>query len=493
MKKVYDIAIVGNGILGLTLAYFLKEQDNGLKIALIGPKNRPGCATLAAGAMINVWSELTNGQFENEALKDRFALTRKGGQAWRDLSVDLSQRTGKDVRIKWGTYLIRTSKSTSIENNTFRYIKKALKDEGINHSERNPEDLPWLKPSQGAIVTETLWIEDDGFVDVREIISSLDKVLDQDETIDIIDGKALKLTSNKSLFSRKTSHTVSVSDGTEIEAEQVVLANGAFAQDLIDQHSDLAGKSPRLLFGIGSGIDITFPQWVHKYGGLGKEIFDLDGVIRTPDRGGACGVHVVPYGNGCFYAGASSLTSLDADELPKAHGVHVLLHSLLTEINRSFFHAGISFRGNGFRPTTIDCFPLIGESNVPGIWLLNGTKRDGFTMSAHLSSEFAKAITGKDNALPKRFTPCRSPISYKNKEMALKDAEFMYIGADAQHGGVQAPYMIDKYLEMRRAEVLKVYEKRNIDSFGIHPEVLHLYDNDEFYEKVSTPKIQKAA
>lgn len=493
MKKVYDVAVVGNGILGLTLAHFLKTQNSSLKIALIGPRHRPGCASLAAGAMINVWSELTNGQFENEALKDRFELTRKGGNAWKDFSASISELSGEDVRIKWGTYLIRTSKSTTVENNAFKYIKKALKAENINHSERHAEDLPWLKPSQESSLTEALWIEDDGFVDIRKIIAALDKILTQDETIDIIDGSALKLTTHKSLFSRKTSHTLHISDNTEIEADQVVLANGAFAQDLIDQHPDLVEKSPRLLFGIGSGLDVVFPQWVHKYGGLGKEIFDLDGVIRTPDRGGACGVHIVPYGKGCFYAGASSLTSLDSDELPKAHGMHVLLHSLINEINRSFFHAGISLRGNGFRPTTIDCFPLLGESNVSGIWFLNGTKRDGFTMSAHISSELSKAILGKEHSLPNKFAPSRAPISYKTKEMAVKDAEYMYIGADSQHGGIQAPYMIDKYLEMRKLEILKVYEKRNIDTFGIHPEVLHLYDNDEFYAKVSIPKIKKAA
>lgn len=41
----YDIVVVGNGILGLTLSYFLKKKDPSLKVALIEKRDRSGCAT----------------------------------------------------------------------------------------------------------------------------------------------------------------------------------------------------------------------------------------------------------------------------------------------------------------------------------------------------------------------------------------------------------------------------------------------------------------
>jgi hypothetical protein len=44
--------------------------------------------------------------------------------------------------------------------------------------------------------------------------------------------------------------------------------------------------------------------------------------------------------------------------------------------------------------------------------------------------------------------------------------------------------MVDKYREMRRNEIVKIYDKRNLGDFGIHPELLHLYENDDFYAKI---------
>lgn len=492
MEKNYDIVLVGNGILASSLAYHLKKENQNLSIALVGPKCREGSATLAAGAMINVWSELGAGQFENEALATRFELTRKGGLAWESFAQELSQASGEEIKLTWGTYLIRTARSTSIEKNAYAYIKKALASNQIEHKVCDPDDLPWLKASQEAQTMEALWIKDDGRIDSRRVMKAFDLVLPR-MGVDVIDAYVTQLNPKKDGFFKKQDHTITTSQNETISGKQIVLANGAYAQSLLDNIPALHNSIPRLLFGIGCGVDITMPDWVKKYGGLGREILDLDAVVRTPDRGGACGVHVVPYGDGRYYAGASSLNSLEPDLLPKLHGMHVLIHSVLTEINRSFFHAGITFRSVGCRPTSADTFPLIGETDIKGVWMLNGTKRDGFTMSAHIAKELSQEILGGSSTLPRMFKPCRSLISYKTKAEALKDAELMMIGADFQHGGLQAPYMVDKYKQMRIADVEAIYNKRKLNNFGIQPELLHLYENDEFYATLCPPKMRVAS
>lgn len=479
----FDVVIIGNGILGLTLAYFLKKKNQNISVALIGSNKRPGSASLTAGAMLNLWAEITHGQFENPALTKRFALAKQGFDGWKNLAAELSESSGQNISVKWGTYVLRTHRSTQIEDRAFGYIKQSLKHFNVEHRELAPYDLPWLKPSQCSRLIEALWVPD-GFVDSRQVIKALDTVMIR-QNVKIYNQHAVQLSVGSHNFFGSTPHRVVLEDGTKIEGTNIVLANGAFAQALIDQNASLKKGMPRLLFGIGAGIDITFPNWVHEYGGLGKEMFDLEAVVRTTDRGGACGVHIIPYGNGKFYAGASSLISLDCDPEPKLHGVHVLLHALVYEVHRSFFHAGIALRGNGFRPTSADCFPMIGETHQKGIWLLNGTKRDGFTMSPYISKELASSILGEKTDLPALFNPCRNLISYKTKEAAIKEAELMYIGADYQHGGVQVPYMVDKYNEMRRKEIESFYHRRSIDNFGIHPELLHFYENDNFFSQIN--------
>jgi glycine oxidase len=483
-NQTYDICIVGNGSLAGTLAFRLIQENPSLKIALVGPESRFGSATRAAAAMFNVWCELAPGHLEDPLFAKRFHLTRSGAENWTALLEKISSVTGEKVEPKWGTYLIKTCRSTEIEENAFRYVEKKVQENNIEHKKVSPSDLPWLKGMHGSHVIEAMYIKNDGRVDSRLVLKNLDAA-NKKLGVEIFNDEVTELKLAKSGFLRTNSdHEISTKTGAKISAKNIVLANGAFAQSLIDQNPDIAKEIPRLLFGIGSGLDVSMPDWVKQYGGLGKEIMDLDAVVRTTDRGGACGVHVVPYGDGKFYAGASSLTSLTPDFTPTLHATHFLLEALVNEINRSFFNANIAFRGVGFRPTSADTFPLLGETSVKGLWMLNGTKRDGFTMSAYLSLQLAKNILGEAHELPQEFKPCRKLISYKNKEHAIKDAEFMYVGADAQHGGMSIPYMVDKYREMRRNEIVKIYDKRNLGDFGIHPELLHLYENDDFYAKI---------
>src|SRR5262245_30796480 len=101
----FDVVIVGNGILGLSLAYALMVQDRRLKVAVIGPRARPGAATTAAGAMINVWAEIVPGQFEDPALGERAQLSIGALALWDPLCAALSEFAEHNLRVKWGTLL----------------------------------------------------------------------------------------------------------------------------------------------------------------------------------------------------------------------------------------------------------------------------------------------------------------------------------------------------------------------------------------------------
>ncbi len=487
MQNKFDIVIIGNGILGLTLSYFLKKFSKNISVALIGDIKRKGSATLAAGAMINCWAELTNGQFENPALADKFSLTRRGWELWDDFASTISDESSVDVKLRKGTYVIRTAKSTKLEDVNLHYIKQSLQKFSINHRQVAIEDLDWLRPSQCSKTFEAIWLPD-GRVDSRKVVKALDIIVANASVI--VFHKNAKEIINK-LCDGGGDNIVVLEDGTKIVGKNIVLANGAYAQHLIDQLNPIRNTIPRLLFGTGSGIDLIFADRGNKYG-VGNDIFGLDAVVRTTDRGGACGLHLIPYDEcGTFYLGASSFTTLDADVYPKLYGVSLLLHSVVDEINHSFFTSGISLRSNGFRPTCADAFPLIGETNIPGIWLLNGTKRDGFTMSPYISRELAKAILGTDFELPRRFMPCRKLISYKTKMKAINETELMYESVEYMHGGIVAPYMIESYKEMRRNNIIDIYKRREINDFGIHPELIHLYDNDDFYKRIQHPRAKE--
>ena len=74
-KNIRDFCIIGNGVLGSTLAWKLSERLNNSKITIIGPESKFGSASVASGAMINVFAEIEDGFQNYEPLLKRFQMS----------------------------------------------------------------------------------------------------------------------------------------------------------------------------------------------------------------------------------------------------------------------------------------------------------------------------------------------------------------------------------------------------------------------------------
>jgi glycine/D-amino acid oxidase-like deaminating enzyme len=460
-------------------AYELRKRDPKLSIAVIGPSHRTGAATMTAGAMINVWAEMAAGQFENPALSERAELTIEGMKLWDTHCAALSEFADTPLSVKWGTYVVNNALGSPHEVKAVDYIIGTMEKRKVPFEVLEPGAVPWINPEQRGQITRIVKVPD-GRIDPRLVLKAYEKFFAARD-VHVVDDTAVGFHIGLKVPLMNPEKTVTLASGRKLKTKTVVLASGSFSQALIDQVPDLRKQVPRLVWGAGSGLDIALPAWIHRYGGIDRRIFDIDAVVRTVDRGGACGVHLVPHGNGEFYLGASSGVWFEPEDKPRVHAVHVLLRSVVEEINRAFFFATMSVRGPGFRPVSMDAFPLLGESHIAGIWFANGTKRDGFTCSPFICSEIASAILGGRSRLPTRFKPSRKLISYKTAKEAIEDSVTADFGGEVQHGLNLPPYAIEGYLEMKRAKVKKIYELRGIENFGIHPELPHLYENDDFY------------
>src|SRR5687767_754793 len=109
MNSIYDVAIIGNSVLGLSLAYELRKRESKLRLAVIGPAGRVGAATTTAGAMINVWAEMAAGQFANPALAERAELGIRAFGMWDALCAELSEFSDVPLRVQWGTYVVNNA------------------------------------------------------------------------------------------------------------------------------------------------------------------------------------------------------------------------------------------------------------------------------------------------------------------------------------------------------------------------------------------------
>ena len=225
-------------------------------------------------------------------------------------------------------------------------------------------------------------------------------------------------------------------------------------------------------------MQLQLPSWTDPP----NELRDLDVVVRTMDRGGACGFHLVPLGSPDFYFGASSGVWDTPESTHRAHALSFLLNGVEREFHEAFFHAGVTLRGPGFRPVALDGFPLIGPTSSEGIWFLNGMKRDGFTSAPFTARELAKAILGEPHKLPPCFVPERSPISYLDRERAIAAAVRATIGGEIMHGLELPPYRRQEWETHTRTKIERVYDSRGLHTFGIHPEMIHFYEYDSFYD-----------
>ena len=121
MKK-FRIAIIGNGIIGTMIAYQLSKKNN--NIVLIGPKDRKGSASAAAGAMLNVFGEIDYDIENNEYLKRKISLGILATKKWNKLKKDI---VFKDIFTADDTVIFQSENATKLEKLCFVSIKRYAK------------------------------------------------------------------------------------------------------------------------------------------------------------------------------------------------------------------------------------------------------------------------------------------------------------------------------------------------------------------------------
>ncbi|MEV8439578.1 FAD-dependent oxidoreductase [Actinosynnema sp. NPDC051121] len=92
-----DVAVVGNGVLGLSVAVEVARRAPELRIAVIGPPDRPGAATAAAGAMLNCFGEVTRHTGGHPAARAKFALARETLDRWPQWLGQLADEAGPEA------------------------------------------------------------------------------------------------------------------------------------------------------------------------------------------------------------------------------------------------------------------------------------------------------------------------------------------------------------------------------------------------------------
>lgn len=459
----YDVAIVGDGILGISIAYRLSKEKN-LKVALIGKNINNNSATMAAGAMLNCFGEITKDTFKNENSKAKFELGYQASLLWNEWIEDINSHIPQEnkLNIDNETFVILNAKSGQLDSDNFNAMAKALEEYKKPWEYVDSRDIPGLDACEGSRPFNALVIKDEGYIESKRFSEALKQILLSKENIKIIDNNVVDVKCDNNNLTE-----IMLDNGDKLTASKVVLAAGVYNQHIIDKIQSIKNRIPRIFSGTGYSV-ITNQPYEKK----------ITSVIRTPNRSGACGLHVLPnYDN--LYIGATNNVCFNPTTKPKAGLVQFVINCAIEQINYKLYGADIIELKYGNRPVTLDTFPLIGKTSLDNLWIATGTYRDGFYQSPYISKVICDEILGKSKDTLKVFAPERKPIKLMNTvEESIEEVSHHYLAGLLEHN-MQLPKLLPEH-ELRALFVQKfanIYKRLEID-YPLVPDILFMFELD---------------
>ncbi|MEU9343466.1 FAD-dependent oxidoreductase [Streptomyces sp. NPDC048278] len=461
-QRSVDIAVVGNGVLALSIAVEIARRAPKMKIAVIGPPGRTLSASMAAGAMLNCFAEVTKYTHQHPASEAKFALARQALDEWPAWLDRLCDDVGDDAAAlrtsrTGSTFVLLSGRSGHIAQGNFQAMRTALIKYNEPHEEVDPQDIEGLDPSPGARPSHAVHLHREGAVDARAVVAALETAARR-HRIDILPATVQAL-----LADADTVAGVQFADGSTLSAGTVILAAGSTSTALADSVLP-PGETPPMLHGNGLAL-LTRRTAPHS----------ARAVLRTPIRAGSCGLHLVPLaGEGRQYLGANNMVTRHPAQGLGIGDCQAFLHQVSEQIDQNLASSHVTQWLHGVRPMSLDCFPLIGESSLRGLHFATGTYRDGFHCSPVIARHITDTVLNQaaTNAGFDWFTPKRPPIQTMTVGEAI--GEFAAHEVDAAYEyGLNLPFWLDSetVAQHSKQRARRVHEQLD-ELVAVPPEIL---------------------
>jgi glycine oxidase len=382
-SRTSDVLVIGGGIIGLVTAW--RAAQRGFATAVVDPEPGGGAAQVAAGMLAAV-TELHYGE------QTLLGLNLASARRYPAFTAELTDLTGQDLGYRrCGTLAVALDADDRAH---LRELHALQRQSGLESEWLSGRDCRRLEPMLAPGVRGGLRVDGDHQIDPRRLARALVTACERA-------GVTFHRTWTERLrVVRDRAAGVTTADGTELDADQVVLAAGSLS-------GRLAGVPDEVLPPVrpvkGQVLRLTVPQRYAPF---------LSRTVRAMVRGSQ--VYLVPRENGELVVGATS-EELGWDTTVTAGGVYELLrdaHELvpgITELPLTETRAGL-------RPGSPDNAPLLGPTALAGLLLATGHYRNGVLLTPVTGDALAHALaTGElpDEArpfTPKRFALLEQPV-----------------------------------------------------------------------------------
>jgi glycine oxidase len=355
---VVDVAVVGAGVIGLSIAWRLALR--GLATAVFERATAGAGASLAATGMLAAAAEHEPG------CHDLLALALESQRQWPQFRAALAQ-SGGDIDFREGGTLVVALSRDEVERLRFRYdLHKRC---GLPTRFIGGPEVRALEPALRPSVAAGLYCADDHQVDPRLVMAALRAAY-------IAAGGRLCeqcAVTGVELEGGRVAGLVTARGGCR--ARTVVLTAGAWTGDLLPPGLIVP---VRPLKGQALAVRTT------------RDTGTLAHIVWTEQ------IHMAPKGDGRLIVGAT-VEERGFDDAVTAGG----LFALLEGARRAFpaiEEMAIEAVWTGFRPSSIDDAPILGPTSIPGLVLATGHHRNGYLLAPATASAIEALIA--DGALP---------------------------------------------------------------------------------------------
>ena len=434
IRNNFDILILGNGAIGSLSAILLDNEFPELRIGLVGDPARNNSASVAAGAMCNVFAEVEEPYSKNQKLLQELSLQMgvEGTRGWLELFSKYTQlaqaKTAED------TIVFLKENPSDFELKNYNSALSRTREYGLGESLASRHFNEFFS---GALIRpqDAFKIKGEFAFDTRLLFNFFDRKI-QDSHISI---------PANSVFEIDTDSNAVITENGVITYSRLVVALGANTSKLL---KDLG--LPPMVQGVGSAFEISTKN-------IQDSSLPRNVVLRTVNRGGAqCGLHFLPRISG-YYLGAGNYISNIGKSDHRLETLRYLFNAFEKEIcgkKVSYLLEGNLVKGH--RPRSIDAFPIIGSiSNAPNVFVATGTNRAGLTWAPYI----VKFIQGwcRDSLIHAPFdhliSPNRKILDFGEEEEAAMYYTESRLGAAIEHERISS-FSVELNVERERLRVI---------------------------------------
>lgn len=356
MEESFDVAIIGGGIIGSSIAYQLSKM--GRKVIIIEKDRLASQASSAAAGMLAAQAEIE----EDGPL---FQLALKGQAMFSALSGELYEYTGVDIEyVNKGMVKIAETEEIALEvKKQVAYQRKW--DPKINWLDA--KELQEMEPSLSPSVAGGMYLPNDGHVQPAKLTQAFSKAA-------VYFGAELRENTEvlSFIFENGQAKGVKTTNGV-IHSEQVVVATGAWAAKLMRE----------------SGLDIHVYPVKGECFSVKSEKPIINTTIFSDKR-----CYLVPKQNGEIYIGATMIENT-FDNKVTPEGIATLIERA-TQLVPPLKEAAWERVWSGIRPQTGDGTPYIGEHpGWKGLFVAAGHYRNGVLLSPVTGKLVADLLAGR--------------------------------------------------------------------------------------------------